>query len=182
MNWTIVITCVFLLLAFICVAVFIRYALIWRHQVRNGLVRLEKIEDEIQRHPLTCPAKIQAEKLAQKQEATATTERLLYTTQSLQNHQLTYEEEENYRKSLLSSHPVILHRLRTLCPKVTRTDELLCILIVLKQSNEEIARIMSISRSSVLKNRYRLRVKLKLPEGIDLDAEICRLLCEEEVE
>lgn len=180
MNWTIDITWVFILLAFICIAVLIRYALIWRLYIRNSQVRLEKIEDEIQRHPLTCPARIQAEKLAEKQAAVTTTEQILYTTQSLQTHQLTYEEEENFRQSFISSHPVILHRLRTLCPKVTRTDELLCILIILKRSNEEIARILGISRSSVLKNRYRLRVKLKLPEGSDLDAEIFQLLCDTE--
>lgn len=180
MDLTIDIISVFLLVAFVCIAVLVRYVLIWRLQVRNGLVRLEKIEDEIQRHPLTCPAKIQAEKLAEKQAATATTEQILYTAQSLQNHRLSYEEEENFRNSFIASHPVIMHRLRTLCPKVTRSEELLCMLIVLKRSNEEISRILSISRSTVLQNRYRLRTKLKLPEGIDLDAEISRLLCDAE--
>lgn len=180
MNLTNDIIGLLILIAFICIAVLFRYVHIWRLQVRNSLVRLEKVEDEIQRHPLTCPVKVKVEKLAEKQAEKATTERILQSTQSLQKRLFTYEEEEDFRKTFTLSYPVILHRLRTLCPKVTRTDEQLCILIMLKQSNEEIARILGISRSSVLKNRYRLRVKLNLPEGIDLDAEIQRLLCDKE--
>ena len=49
-------------------------------------------------------------------------------------------------------------------------------LIILKQTNEEVARTLGISRASVLQNRYRLRNKLNLPEGSDLDTEIRRLL------
>jgi len=49
-------------------------------------------------------------------------------------------------------------------------------LIVLKQNNEEISRTLGITRSSVLKNRYRLRTKLGLPEGCDLDSEVRALL------
>ena len=56
------------------------------------------------------------------------------------------------------------------------TEELFCMLIVLKQNNEEISRTLGITRSSVLKNRYRLRTKLGLPEGCDLDSEVRALL------
>ena len=65
---------------------------------------------------------------------------------------------------------------RSICSRATRTDELLCMLIILKQTNEEVARTLGISRASVLQNRYRLRNKLNLPEGSDLDTEIRRLL------
>ena len=96
--------------------------------------------------------------------------------ESLQPRLLTSEEEEQFRTAFSSLHPTVLHQLRSICSRATRTDELMCMLIVLKQTNEEIARTLGISRSSVLQNRYRLRSKLNLPEGSDLDTEVCRLL------
>ena len=53
-------------------------------------------------------------------------------------------------------------------------------LILLKQNNEEIAHLLGVSRSTVLKNRYRLRCKLQLPGGVDLDTEVRSLLAPEE--
>lgn len=96
--------------------------------------------------------------------------------ESLQPRLLTSEEEEQFRTAFSSLHPTVLHQLRNICSRATRTDELMCMLIVLKQTNEEIARTLGISRSSVLQNRYRLRSKLNLSEGSDLDTEVCRLL------
>lgn len=96
--------------------------------------------------------------------------------ESLQPRLLTSEEEQQFRSAFSSLHPTVLHQLRSICPRATRTDELMCMLIVLKQTNEEIARTLGISRSSVLQNRYRLRTKLNLLEGSDLDTEVCRLL------
>ena len=98
--------------------------------------------------------------------------------ESLQPRLLTNDEEEQFRTAFSALYPTVLHRLRTICPRATRSDELLCMLIVLKQTNEEIARTLGISRPSVLQNRYRLRTKLSLTEGSDLDAEIRRLLTE----
>lgn len=96
--------------------------------------------------------------------------------ESLQPRLLTNEEEEQFRTAFSSLHPTVLHQLRSICPRATRTDELMCMLIVLKQTNEEIARTLGISRSSVLQNRYRLRTKLNLIEGSDLDGEVRRIL------
>lgn len=96
--------------------------------------------------------------------------------ESLQPRLLTYEEEELFRTAFASLYPTVLHSLRSICPRATRADELLCMLIVLKQTNEEISRTLGITRASVLKNRYRLRTKLELPEGSDLDVEIRTLL------
>lgn len=96
--------------------------------------------------------------------------------ESLQPHLLTDTEEEQFRDSFNSLYPTALHRLRTACPKVTRSDELMCMLIVLKQTNEEIARALGISRPSVLQTRYRLRCKLNLPEGADFDTEVRQMM------
>ena len=96
--------------------------------------------------------------------------------EKLQPRLLTHEEEEQFRTAFAALYPSALHQLRSICSRATRTDELLCMLIILKQTNEEVARTLGISRASVLQNRYRLRNKLNLPEGSDLDTEIRRLL------
>ncbi|WP_125910826.1 tetratricopeptide repeat protein [Bacteroides timonensis] len=98
--------------------------------------------------------------------------------EKLQPRLLTHAEEEQFRTAFAVLYPSALHQLRSICPRTTRADELLCMLIVLKQTNEEVARTLGISRASVLQNRYRLRSKLNLPEGSDLDTEIRRLLTE----
>lgn len=119
------------------------------------------------------------ELLRQLAEVQATHEKncdLDHVMESLQPRLLTNTEEEQFRTAFSSLYPTVLHQLRSACPRATRTDELLCMLIVLKQTNEEISRTLGISRASVLQNRYRLRTKLKLPEGSDLDTEIRRLL------
>lgn len=98
--------------------------------------------------------------------------------ESLQPRLLTSTEEEQFRDSFNSLYPTALHQLRTVCQRTTRSDELLCMLIVLKQTNEEAARTLGISRHSVLQTRYRLRTKLDLSEGSDLDTEIRRIMIE----
>ncbi len=92
--------------------------------------------------------------------------------ESLQSHLLTREEEENFRNVFSSIYPSALLHLREACPAVTRSEELFCMLVLLKQSNEELARTLGISVASVSKTRYRIRVKLGLPEGSDTDAEV----------
>lgn len=119
------------------------------------------------------------ELLRQLSEVQATHEKtcdLDHVMESLQPHLLTPNEEEQFRTAFNSLYPTALHNLRSAQPKVTRTDELLCMLILLKQTNEEIARTLGISRPSVLQNRYRLRTKLGLPEGCDLDNEVKEIM------
>lgn len=95
--------------------------------------------------------------------------------ESLQPRLITIDEEEQFRAAFARLHPSALHRLRSVCPRITHAEELLCMLIILKQTNEEISRTLGISRSSVLQNRYRLKAKLQLPEGIELDSEIIHI-------
>lgn len=96
--------------------------------------------------------------------------------ESLQPRLLTSEEEKQFRTSFNDLYPKALLHLRTACPKITRTDELLCMLILLKQSTEEISHTLGINRPSVLQTRYRLRQKLSLPENSELDNEIRRIM------
>lgn len=88
----------------------------------------------------------------------------------------TRQEEMRFRSVFTVCFPSGLMRLREACPAVTRNEELFCMLVVMKRSNEELARILGISVSSVSKLRYRLRLKLGLPEGSDVDAEVRRIM------
>lgn len=76
---------------------------------------------------------------------------------------LTNEEEEQFRVGFSTLHPIFLHNLRNACPQVTKGEELFCMLIVMNLTNEDIARTLGISRSSVIKTRYRLRRKIEDP-------------------
>lgn len=98
---------------------------------------------------------------------------------SLQSNLLTCKEEENFRNIFSSIHPSVLVRLREACPAVTRSEELFCMLVFYKQTNKDMARTLGISVSSVSKTRYRIRVKLGLPEGSDADAAIRRIMAGE---
>lgn len=54
-------------------------------------------------------------------------------------------------------------------PRLTPNDELLCMLLYLKHTTEEISIYLGISKASVNSARYRLRTKFMLPKDIELD-------------
>ena len=54
-------------------------------------------------------------------------------------------------------------------PNITKSEEILCALILLNQGNNDIAAFLGISYESVLKARYRLRKKLNLKKDAVLD-------------
>lgn len=83
---------------------------------------------------------------------------------------LTHEEEEQFRQGFAVLYPLFLHRLRQQCPSVTKGEELFCMLIVLSQTNEEIAHTLGISRPSVIKIRYRLRRKIDCAPGETIES------------
>lgn len=96
--------------------------------------------------------------------------------ESLQPKLITSDEEQQFRTAFSSLYPAALLHLRTVCPRITHSEELLCMLILLKQTNEEISRTLGISRSSVLQSRYRLKQKLELSGSSELDDEIERIM------
>lgn len=169
-----------LLILLFGVTFLIRYAFIGRNIIRHTQMRLSKIEEEVQKHPLTCPLKQQIEQQTEQQSLSNPAAPHFSQTACFQSRLTTAEVEVNFRNYFTSLYPNALHRLRTISPRITRVDELLCMLILLKQNNEEIAHLLGVSRSTVLKNRYRLRCKLQLPGGVDLDTEVRSLLAPEE--
>ena len=73
--------------------------------------------------------------------------------------------ESKFRQRFAVLYPLFLPRLRERVPSITRREELLAMLLVLKQDNKEIAELMAIAPRSVLMLRHRLRQKI----GISTD-------------
>lgn len=82
---------------------------------------------------------------------------------------LTKEDETRFRQLFDSIFPGYIQRLRRDYTKITPTTELVCMLIRLSKSNEEIALTLGIKRESVVKSRYRLRSLFKLDKETDLN-------------
>lgn len=66
-------------------------------------------------------------------------------------------------------HPHFFDTLELRYPSLTRNDLKLCAYIRIKMTLKQIARILNISTDSVKKNRYRLKRKMNLQEGNNLD-------------
>lgn len=82
---------------------------------------------------------------------------------------LSAEAERDFRRSFAALHPHFLTDLREKSRELTPNDELLCMLILMKMSTDEIALSLGISRQSVNSARYRLRKKFHLDKETDLD-------------
>lgn len=83
---------------------------------------------------------------------------------------------QQFRKAFIESYPSFIHYLRMSVPQITSGEELLCMLIFLRQSTDDISAILGISRKSVNQSRYRLRLKINLPSHFTLEAFVYQLL------
>lgn len=72
------------------------------------------------------------------------------------------DKEAEFRRSFTALHPAYLPALRRIARKLTRTDELIAMLLLLDLSNDEIGLTLGISRSGVNKARSRMRGRLGL--------------------
>lgn len=79
------------------------------------------------------------------------------------------DDEAQFRRTFAELHPGFVERLRKEFPSITSGNELLCMLISLKKSNDDIALALGISRESVVTARYRLRSRFNLPKDVDLN-------------
>lgn len=82
-------------------------------------------------------------------------------------------DEPDFRRRFAALHPAFLPQWRERCPELTRSDELLLMFIYLRQSSDEIALALGISRASLNTARFRLRRKLCLGRGASLEAAVC---------
>ena len=79
------------------------------------------------------------------------------------------EGESKFRQCFELLYPLCLPRLREKVPSITRREELLSMLIVLKQGNKEIAELLSIAPRSVLMLRHRFRQKIGMTSDNSLE-------------
>ncbi len=77
--------------------------------------------------------------------------------------------ETKFRQCFELLHPLFLHRLREKVPSITRREELLSMLIALKQDNKKIAEILAIAPRSVLMLRHRFRQKIGMTTEYSLE-------------
>ena len=77
--------------------------------------------------------------------------------------------ESKFRQRFEVLYPLFLPRLREKVPSITRREELLSMLIVLKQDNKEIAELMAIAPRSVLMLRHRFRQKIGMTTDNSLE-------------
>ena len=76
--------------------------------------------------------------------------------------------ESKFRQCFELLYPLFLPHLREKVPTITRREELLSMLIVLKQDNKEIAELLAIAPRSVLMLRHRFRQKIGMTTDTSL--------------
>lgn len=85
------------------------------------------------------------------------------------------DEEARFRRSFMAVFPHYLADLRQACPDLTRTDELIAMLLRLGLGNNEIALAMGVTKAGVNKARTRMRRRLGLADtGTVLEEFLCR--------
>lgn len=77
--------------------------------------------------------------------------------------------ESKFRQCFELLYPLFLPHLREKVPTITRREELLSMLIVLKQDNKEIADLLAIAPRSVLMLRHRFRQKIGMTTDTSLE-------------
>lgn len=77
--------------------------------------------------------------------------------------------EAEFRRNFTAVCPHYLSSLHQLCPTITRTDELIAMLLLLDLSSDEIGLTLGISRHGVNKARSRMRQRLGLATEIKLE-------------
>ena len=81
-----------------------------------------------------------------------------------------------FRRAFIRSYPSFIHLLRCSIPQITSSEEILCMLIFLNQSTDDISAILGICRKSVNQSRYRLRQKVNIPANLTLEEFVHQLL------
>lgn len=85
------------------------------------------------------------------------------------------EELEILQQNFDSISAEFYDKLRTLFPDITKTEKRMCSYIRLNLSNAQIAQLQNIDPESARTGRYRLKKKLNLPDGLDLETFLQKL-------
>lgn len=145
-------------------------ALVWQQRSRrqkaerNHLIEQVNTLSEVRRELNDTVARLQ-EEIAQSGQNEIDQVILEKLTASL----LEKEAEINFRKSFSQAYPQFVKTLSEKYPALTPGNQLICMLIFLNQTTDEISLTLGISRDSVIKARYRIRQRMALTNDIDLD-------------
>lgn len=88
---------------------------------------------------------------------------------AINTHLFNTDKEADFRHSFAAFYPGYLPALRRICPDLTRTDELVAMLLLLELSNEKIALTLGITKASVNKARSRMRKRMGLEKEVKLE-------------
>lgn len=145
--------------SFLFIVVFITlifYWLHWRTDIRHVSSRLHRIEDELANRSLTCPMRLHI--ISGQGSGSPLLEKKP-------------EEIEQIRRYVHLHFPGFMEEISAhASEKLSSAEELLCMMIKMEYTNKEISSILSITNSSVITARYRLKRKLLLPPGRQLDS------------
>lgn len=84
--------------------------------------------------------------------------------------------EAKFRSRFTQLYPSFLSNLKAKVPTITRSEEVLCMLIVLNQTPEQMVDILCIARSSINMSRHRLRQRMQLERDESLESFINSLI------
>lgn len=85
--------------------------------------------------------------------------------------------DEKFKDYFVQVFPEFISHLRQKAPNLTVKEELYCMLMALNTSNAELSKLFHIARSSVIVAKYRIRKKLSLEDGANMEdylAELCK--------
>lgn len=77
--------------------------------------------------------------------------------------------DSKFRQRFTQLYPSFLVSLKSRVPNISKNEEILCMLIILDQTTDQIADILCIERGSVNMARHRLRQKMQLAKGESLE-------------
>ena len=158
-------TCLCILTA--CILFFMRFFRIWIRDIRDVASRLDGIEKELQNRDRL---EYVMDKPVEENEVFT----ISPSPPPVMDGKPTNIDLIRYHIKLY--YPTLIEEITNFSSeKLTQTDELLCMMIKLGYNNKEVASVLSITTSSVLTARYRLKRKLQLPEGRQLDSWIAQI-------
>lgn len=124
--------------------------------MRKVAIRLQYLEDMLGNRAETCPMRV----------------KIVTSLSSLQSVADDRPESvEQIRRYTRLHYPSLINEIEAYASdKLTPSEELLCMMIKMEYSNKEISSILSITNSSVITARYRLKRKLDIPSDAQLDS------------
>jgi DNA-binding CsgD family transcriptional regulator len=161
--WMLVFVVLSLVAISVVAATLLRQRRAHRIQLQNADNKLASLAEELKQ--TTAEKEMMSQKFDEIMEDMDSRQELESLTPSV----LQKKGESKFRQRFELLYPLFLPRLRERVPTITRREELLSMLIVLKQDNKEIAELLAIAPRSVLMLRHRFRQKIGLAADILLE-------------